>query len=738
MESTESSTGFKQYWLALKRHWLPASAVFVSVLAFTALSVFLLKPTYVAQGMLRFKRTNTTSSLTELGKEIGIGQLDSLVEENNPLNTEVVAIRSSPIVQKTIAKLSLKDKQGAPLKLEEFLKKLRVTNIAETDILQISYKDTDPQKAAAVVDTLIATYLESNLVGNRAEAIATRQFIEKQLPRAETTTYQAEATLRKFEEKNKVVALEEEAKSAVGVIAGLDNQIAQAQARLANTNAQSTVLQNKVGMNSQAAIAASSLSQSPGVQNVLAEYQQLQGELAVQRTRYQDTHPTVTALKDREAALKALLKERVGQVVGNQKQAPNGNLQAGALRQKLTEDLVNSEATRLGLAREVSALSDQRSIYKQRANVIPKLRQTQRELERRLEAAQSTYSVLLRQLQEVRVAENQNAGNVHILETAWVPEKSATPRKALYLIAGGILGTLLSIATALVLEARDKSIKTVEEARELFGFSLLGVIPSFRGSKKITPHDPNPERSALEIVVRNVPFSPVSAMFRMLQANLRFLNADKELKVIVVTSSVPQEGKSVVSANLAVTMAQLGHRILLVDADMHRPAQHQIWEIVNAVGLSDILVGQAEFKVAVKPAIANLDILTAGVVPPNPVALLDSRRMAALIETFSASYDFVIIDTPSLNVDADALTLGKMVDGVLLVVRPGVVDSASATFAKEFLEQSGQNVLGQVVNGVNPENEPYSYYYFPKEYCAEESATTNGKLAPKTVESNRF
>jgi capsular exopolysaccharide synthesis family protein len=732
MESTESSLGFKQYQLALKRHWLPASAIFVSVLAFTTLSVLLIKPTYVAQGMLRFKRANTTSNLTELGKEIG--QLDSLVEENTPLNTEAVSIRSAPVVQKTIAELNLKDKQGAPLKIEDFLKQLSVENITETDILQVSYKGKDPEEITAVVNTLMAVYLKSNLIGNRAEAVATREFIEKELPRAEAATRQTEEALRRFEEKNKVVALEEEASAAVEVIANLDDQIAQAQAQLANTNAQSVALRNKVGMNSQAAIATSSLSQSPGVQNVLEEYQQLQGELALQRTRYQETHPVVANLKDREAALKTLLSDRVRQVVGSQKQAPSGNLQIGELRQKLTEDLVNSEVTRLGLAREVSALLNQQSVYKQRVNAIPKLKQAQRELERRLEAAQSTYLGLLKQLQEARITENQNVGNARILESALIPEKPVAPRKALYLATGGILGILLSIATALVLEARDKSIKTVEEARELFGFSMLGVIPSFRKTKKITPYDPDPEQSALEIVVRNAPHSPISAMFRMLQANLRFLSADKELKVIVVTSSVPQEGKSVVSANLAATMAQLEHRVLLVDADMHRPTQHHIWEMFNEVGLSDVLIGQAAFQGALKTVMPNLDILTAGVMPPNPVALLGSQRMAALIETFSASYDFVIIDTPSLNVDADALTLGKMVDGVLLVVRPGVVDSASATFAKEFLEQSGQNVLGQVINGVIPENEPYNYYYSAKEYYAEESATTNGKLVTRMRE----
>jgi capsular exopolysaccharide synthesis family protein len=125
----------------------------------------------------------------------------------------------------------------------------------------------------------------------------------------------------------------------------------------------------------------------------------------------------------------------------------------------------------------------------------------------------------------------------------------------------------------------------------------------------------------------------------MLQANLKFLSADKELKIIVVTSSVPKEGKSTVSTNLAVTMAQLGRKVLLVDADMHLPLQHRIWDLPNQLGLSNILVGEPEPKTAIKEVMVNLDVLTSGVMPPNPMALLDSQRMASLISVFSANYD---------------------------------------------------------------------------------------------------
>jgi capsular exopolysaccharide synthesis family protein len=211
----------------------------------------------------------------------------------------------------------------------------------------------------------------------------------------------------------------------------------------------------------------------------------------------------------------------------------------------------------------------------------------------------------------------------------------------------------------------------------------------------------------------------------MLQANLKFLNSDKEIRVVVVTSSVAEEGKSTVAANLAAAAVQVGRRVLLVDADMRYPQQHHIWDLVNVSGLSNVIVGQQDLSTVIQSAMPGLDLLTAGVIPPNPVALLDSKRMASLIETFSENYDLVILDTPALMGMADAAILGKMSDGLLLVVRPGVVDSIGAAAAKEFLVQTNQPVLGLVANGAPTDNEREGYFYHRREQYREQSREQN-------------
>lgn len=722
MESQESSLSLDKYWQVLKRRWVPGLAAFFPVFLLSLLSSSLKKPIFVAEGKLQFQRTNATSSLTEFGTNIG--KLESVAQDNtsNPLQTEAEIIRSVPVVQKTIRQLNLQDEDGTLLDYEDFLEKLTVSDIKKTDVLTVSYKDSEPQKAAKVVNTLMAAYLEHNVSSRRKAATSAREFIETQLPKAEAVVSKAEAQLARFREKNKVYALQEEASQSLQVLGNLQNQVGEIRIRLADISARSQQIRKQLDVNSQQALQMTSLNQAAGVQDILKEVQQVEAQLASRRTVLTNTHPEILALESKYNALRNLLQNRIRRTVGTNAGQLDSRLQEGELKQQLAGELVNLESTSLGLTNQLAVLSELQTSYKQRLENLPKLEQQQRELERKVEAAQSTYSLLLKKLQETSIAENQNIGNASRVSEALVPQEPVSSPLINYLSAS-LLGMLVSLATMYLLESQDKSIKTIEEAKELTGLTLLGVIPDFSKPKKSILGKQDSEAVYPTLMVRDAPRSPISEAFRMLRANLKFMSADKELKVIVVTSSVPQEGKSTVAANLATSMAQMERRVLLIDGDLHRPFQHHIWELPNAQGLSNVIVGQVEVMAAIKKGMDNLDVLTCGSVPPSPASLLDSKRMASLIGSFRSYYDYVIIDAPSLNLAADAATLGQMADGVLLVVRPGVVDSVNAAFACEMLEKSGQKVLGQVVNGVVPKNERHINYYFREEY-PEEKITT--------------
>lgn len=731
MQSRESiDLDLSSYFLTLKRRWLPAVSIFVATVTLSALSTTLLKPSYEAQGKLLFKSPSFNvvgSNLLPSNSEGAVaGDLRPLVSTQNPISSQIEVISSPGLLQRTINELQLKNKKGELLKPEELEKALTLKIVGGTDVLQITYKSRNPKEAAAVVNKIMNLYLENDIFVSRSEAESTRKFMAMQLPATQTAVHQAEVELRLFKQKNKVVDLSEEAKTAVANIGNLDTQIDNLKAELNQVTAQTNELRQKVGVNSEQASAVSTLSQSPAVQGVLTQLQDTERQLAVQRSRFLDNSPIILDLEAKKANLQTLLQKQIEQTVGSQAKVPSALLQIGELRQSLIKDFLQSEIQRVALAQKLASLYSSRSAYQERTKVIPQLVQNERELERKLDVAQSTYQTLLKKVQELQVAKNKNTANARIIATALLPEKPLGGLKPIVLGVGVMFGAFLSTSTVLLLELRDRSLKSLKEVREVFGYTLLGVVPLY--ASKVRSRHRDLESITPEIAVRDKPYSLTSEMYRMIQANLKFLSSDKVLKTIVVTSAVPKEGKSTVSANLAAAIAQLGRKVLLVDADMRLASQHHLWQLTNAVGLSEVLVGQAQFSTATSKVMNNLDVLTAGVRPPNPLALLDSKRMASLIEGFSSQYDFVIIDAPPVLIAADALTLSQMTDGILLVARPGVIDSNSANAAQEMLERSGHNVLGLVVNGVVEKNESSSYFSHAKEYFPVEKLTGANKI----------
>ncbi|WP_088243912.1 GumC family protein, partial [Calothrix rhizosoleniae] len=539
----------QQYWLVLKRRWLATTLVIGSVSSLTGLITFSKKPVYEAQGKLLLKQESV--ALNGLSQKVG--ELSGLTNTSNPIETEAEVIRSNPLIQKVIDRLQLQDKGGQTLEIDAFLSNLKVKGVRGTDIMGISYKSTDQEQAAAIVNYLMDTYLENNIRVNRADVTAAKQFLRKQIPQIEARVVRAEAALRRFKDANQVVSLQEEAKVGVQALKDFTGEITRAQAQLEGTKSRSQGLQGQLQLTRQQAVSLTSLSQSPGVQQVLTEYQKVQDELAVARTRLTEEHPTVRNLANKELALKQQLEKRVVNIVDSPEYIPEKNLQIGELKQTITGELVKSEVERLALEQQVGVLQKTFLSYHARMKALPRLEQLQRALERKLQVAQSTYQQVLKQLQEVEVVEQQQLGNARTISQALVPKKPISPKIMLNLALGGFLGVLLGVGTALLLEAMDKSLRNVEEAKRLLGYPLLGSIPQVggdKGKKKL-------EEGQEELPVLNSPYSPVSTAFEMLQTNLSFTVSDKELRVIAVTSSCPREGKSFVSANLAVAMSQL-------------------------------------------------------------------------------------------------------------------------------------------------------------------------------------
>jgi len=697
---------FGKYWLILRRNWLPAGCSSLLIFMLFVLLAALQKPMYEAQGKLLFRKRDTSSTLlSERSDQIGV--LETLNSQNNPIDTEAEIVRSIPVLESAIKAINLQD-DGELVAAEDVAKNLSVKAIKGTDVLLVSYKSRDPKEAAIVVNQVIKSYTENNVLSNRTEATAAREFITKELPKTEAKLRNAEIKLRDFREDNGIVSLTDEAQAAVTTISELDNEIAKVKSELAGTNSQARSLQQKVGLNPAAAMSLNALSQSLAVQKAFDDLYQVESQLAAQRSRFSDSAPVVATLLEKRANLEAVLQNRITEVIGQQPLPKQINLQAGESEQKLIDDFVTAEVNRIKLGNQFQALVNFRNGYQQRANVLPRLEQKQQELTRQVEAAKLSYELLVKRLQEVQIAENQNLGNARLVAAAEVPLFPTASKKKVILLGGAVASSLMYIVVAFVWDLRDPTIKTTKEIREFFRYPWLGMIPLIK--RKHSPAgQPEWENFAQILPTRETPHAAVSEAYRMLQSNLKFLKPDRSIRLLTVTSSVSKEGKSTISANLALTIAQIGKRVLLVDADLHHPAQHHIWQLLNDNGLSNVIVNQVEFEHCVKTVEPNLDVLPAGAIPPNPLALIDSKRMADLIQALAQKYDYVIFDTPPIVPVSDVLTLAKMTDGILLVVRPGEIDVSTAATAREFLTQSGQDVLGMVINGVTPMNEPDSY-----------------------------
>ncbi|KAB8334033.1 polysaccharide biosynthesis tyrosine autokinase [Scytonema tolypothrichoides VB-61278] len=706
----------QKYWLVLKRRWPIVVGVLLASIGFSSFLIFLQKPEYQASGMLLFK-SDRTSSLTKVGEKIG--DLESLMREGNPLETQAVILKSEPILKEVIDTLGLKDKKGNALDPESL--KIKVEPIVGTDVLKVSYTSENPELTASVVNQVMKSYVAKNIQYNRTQVVAAGEFIKKQLPQARVELNQAAEALREFKTRYKIIELPEEASAAVQNVASIDEEINQARAALADTSAQEEKIRSQLNLAGSQAVEITSISQIPGVQEVLTELQKVQTKLANERARYTSEHPAITELKNKEITLNALLQQRVEQVLGpsgvkqvlgTQQNVAPGKLQIGKIKENLTTQYALIQAQRQGLENKIQALSNIRGTYKQRLSALPNLEKKQGDLERRLSIAQKNYENLVTRLQDIEVAEKQTVGNAKEIQLAQVPKRPSVS-KITFLLAGGsvFVGLLLGTAAAFFVDLIDRTLKTVKEAETFFGYTLLGLIPKFESKKTSAPVNLMSDKASARIIVATSPRSVVHEAYQMLQANLKFIS-HRKVRTIVVTSSVPGEGKSEVSANLAAVLAQAGRRVLLVDADMRKPSQHHLWGLVNSVGLSNVIVGQDQLPQTVQTVTKELSILTAGVQPPNPLGLIDSDRMATLIETFCDRYDYIVFDTPPLAGTADAAVLGKMADGVLLVARPGVVDSASATAAKSLLERSEARILGMIANAVNLKQESGNHFYY--------------------------
>ncbi|MEM7557031.1 MAG: polysaccharide biosynthesis tyrosine autokinase [Cyanobacteria bacterium P01_A01_bin.84] len=723
---------FQKYWLVLKRRWIPATATFATIVALGLLKALSEPKIYEAQAKLLVKSKDQTVALT--GLDSSTGEIKGLTQESDPLITEGEIVRSRPIIEKLIKELDLKDDEGQLFKYDYLAEAISVNPIPATDILEVKYASEDPEFSALVVNKVSELYLEDHNLNNRSRTAAANKFIAQQLPQVEAEVRKAESRLRDFKLKNGISSLEQETSANIDSITGNANRIDEIEAELDNVNASYQQLQAQLNMGWQEAAAVSSLSESMPVQRVLEQLQEVKVTLAQKQNYLSSDAPQIISLKEEQADLNALLEQEIAKTLNDKQQALVENvniLSLGELKRSQIANLAELGLRKTGLEQELKTQKKIRRSYQQKSSNLPRLQERQRDLERRVEVVESTYQNLLTRLQQTRISEQQNTGNVRIISEAAVPEAPLPSKKKLIVAGSGVMGVLLGIFVAFLLDLRDQTIKNTLEIGERLSYPLIGFIPDY---KKVAHHRQlmiadSSGADVPELIANQISVLPIGEAYQELQINLQLLCVQEAFnKVVLITSALSGEGKSSVAANLAAAKSQCGQKVLLVDADLRYPAQSRLWSVSNNVGLAHILdreVPMNEWYSSVHQVVPNLDLITSGETSKQPISLLNSPLLEEFIINAAEDYDCIIVDSPPLVGLSDTKILSRVADGLLLVVRPGVANYGSLTTTKKILETKDFNVLAIVANGVDFAQDPYSrdYYHHNKKYLEPNTAS---------------
>ncbi|GAA0176809.1 hypothetical protein SH2C18_01600 [Clostridium sediminicola] len=293
-------------------------------------------------------------------------------------------------------------------------------------------------------------------------------------------------------------------------------------------------------------------------------------------------------------------------------------------------------------------------------------------------------------------------GSIEVFQNPKVPKKPVKPNKEMNTILGFIIGVAISLATTLIMELLDNTIKSKDEVERYTELSVMGIIPKYLGILN---------RKSL-IVVRNKPNSIVAEAFRTLRTNIIYSSIDQEINTILITSAGPSEGKTSVVSNFAYTIANSEKKVLVIDCDLRKPNIHKQFRVSNSIGLSDILAGQVNIEDAIHECEKNLYVLTSGKIPPNPSEILSSRKMKEFIDKIKGDFQYVIFDTPPIIAVTDAQALANKVDGVIIVVAAKETEKDALIRANELLVKVRANILGIVMNKIEfNRGKNYGYKY---------------------------
>jgi tyrosine-protein kinase Etk/Wzc len=570
----------------------------------------------------------------------------------------------------------------------------------EPDLIRISVRHTLPEVAAALANAIAEAFVARLNREARAEASNERRFIETQLQAVRAELQRLDKQIAEVKQQLNMVDVSEETRALVNSVRTYTSELLMAETELRSAIKAREQLQQLLA---QEQPFVPMRKENP----VLAEMEKRLAELEAQRTqllnRYLPTHPTIKRLEEQIAALRQEIARRQSErVIEVPDAAPNPRYAS------LYQQILDAERRRMELEERRKALASLLQQTYQQLRKFPEQQRRLGDLTRQLQVLEQAYMSLLSRLQDAQIREAAKLGNATIADVAVVPNRPVGP-DLIRLITFAVLGGLgLGLGLTFLMEFMRTTVTNSEEIKHLLGVPVLSVVPEARIGTE-------PDSIMRLMTSRR----GAAEAIRTLRSNLRFLilrqSSDGKMQTFLVTSAVKGEGKSFISATLAIAFAQTGKRVVLIDADLRKPDLHRFFGLDGDVGLANVLRDAASLESALLPTqLETLKLLPAGVLPKDsdaatPAELFSSEAMQHLLQRLKERFDIVLIDTPPMMAVTDPSILAPMTDGVLLVVELGHVSRSAVQEVKEQLELAQAKLLGVVINKASRKR-GYDYY----------------------------
>lgn len=571
--------------------------------------------------------------------------------------------------------------------IDNLLNRLTATIVKDTGVINVSFSGYYPETVTHITNAIVEQYLQQDLERRFSASQEALKWLDGRLKVVKDALNESEMSLQRYKERESLITLEN-----MSAIEEKHNIVLQKLAELntAVTNAKTerigleTLYNELQRLSAQPEMIESvpAVIQNRLIQDLKGTYVTLSGECSQLGERYGPKHPKFIRMEREMGTVKSKIALEVKKIISSIEteykvaKAREDTLREALEQQKQEAMDLNRKAIQYGV------------------------------LKREVETNRLMYNTLLTRMKETSLTGGLKNSNIRILDTAEVPRLPVKPNKKLNIMLALIVGLTLGTGITFFLEYLDDTIRTPDDLERNLRMPFLGAVGTVKSGKK-------GEQGNAELFALNSPRSSMAECIRSVRTNIVFSSSNEPKKLLMVSSAGPKEGKTIITANLAVTMAQAGKNTLVVDADMRRPRLNKLFGVERTPGLSNLLVEDIDLNSTIKGTdVPNLSVLSCGLVPPNPSELLGTDAMEILCNKMRERFDCVIFDSPPVMSVTDAIVLARLCDGVILIVKSGFTKRDPVLRTISQLSDAKSKILGAVLNNVDFGRDRYYYQYY--------------------------